>query len=502
MRVKIATTLEKCCRYFFSQLLSPLSYSYGSCLFRTTKASDSRQGFLFFMFLQIYAYVWTRCFVLSERIVNALWGIPTLVLFVLCGSLFTVRTHCVQLTGAGKAIKCFFAPEKEKETEISAFQSVCTALAASIGTGNIVGVCAALSAGGAGAVFWMCVSAWIGEATAYAENYLGMLYRERDGRKRLHGGAMYTMKNGLAAILGNKAAKAAATVYAVLSTFAALTMGNAVQINTAASVLGESFGIPAVAIGCFCAGSLLFLLHKGRGSVAKLTEKLVPVSCFVFFVSCLCVLVFRRHSLPFVFRDIFCSAFGRKSVSSGFSAAALRNAVVIGVRRGVFSNEAGLGTSVCVHTAVEGATPQEQGLRSMTEVFIDTVVMCTLTAVCVLSVPGAVLCAPERMFTFALSSLFGAAAGKIAAICLSLFAFSTFVGWCFFGNENIYFLFGSKAAMPFAVAFCLVAVLASRASFAFVWQLADFVNALLAFINIFTLLLLAKEIKIQKMTAQ
>ncbi len=438
-----------------------------------------------------------------ERICAAVWGWPTLLLFLCCAVVFTVRTGFLQLSGMKDSMHCFFGGSKKAQhADVSAFQSVCTALAASIGTGNIVGVCVALSVGGPGAVFWMCLSAFLGEATGYAENYLGVLYREKDSHGKWRGGAMYTLRNGLRSVIGSKAAHISGLIYAGLCVVSALGMGNAVQVNTAAVAVEAAFGVSPYVTGFLCAVLTVVLMYKGRASIAKLTEKIVPVSCFVFFTACIAVLIKQMRNLPMVFLDILRSAFGVRSIGGGFSASILRNAMLTGVRRGIFSNEAGLGTSVCAHAAVDGVTPHEQGLRSMAEIFIDTVVMCTLTALCVLSVPGAVQQTPEKMYSFALSALFGDAAGKIVSVCLAMFAFSTLIGWSFFGNESICFMFGNKGTLPFVFLYGLIAFVGSIIPFDFVWAAADLVNAMLAFLNLPALLLLANKTEKPKIKSQ
>ena len=438
-------------------------------------------------------------FYMLERLSAAMWGVPTLLLFLFSAVLFTVKTGFVQFTGIKETARCFFGgADKKENSEVSAFQSVCTSLAASIGTGNIIGVCVALSVGGPGAVFWMCTGAVLGEAIGYAENYIGVLYREADMHGKWCGGAMYTLKNGLKTVCGENVSRFCGILYAVICTFSALGMGNAVQINTAANAMHSAFGVPLWGTGLLCSAVIAVCMYKGRGAIAKLTEKVVPLSCFVFFTACFAVLIKQRHALPGVFTQILVSAFGYKSIGIGFSVSMLRSSLLTGVRRGIFSNEAGLGTSVAVHACVDGVTPHEQGLRSIAEIFIDTVLMCTLTAVCVLSVPDAVAQPPERMFVFALASLFGDAAGRIVCVCLFLFAFSTLVGWSFFGNESIRFVCGRKGERPFAVLYCVIAFAGSMLPFDLAWEFADIVNAMLAILNLSGLLLLSEKIENSK----
>ncbi len=436
---------------------------------------------------------------MTAQIADILWGTPTILLFLCSGLFFTVKLRFLQLSGIKEMCRTVFGRKKDKSGKgVSSFESMCTALAASIGTGNIVGVCAAITAGGPGAVLWMCLSALLGEATAYAENYLGVKYREYATDGALHGGAMYTLKNGLSGFISSKTANRAGLMYAVLCLCCSFGMGNAVQVNAAANALHSAFGIPFYVTGAAIALCLGVLLLKDRTAVTKLTSVLVPFGCLAFLFVCICVLVSQYKALPSVCGLILRSAFGFKSAAAGFSADMLRSCLSVGVQRGIFSNEAGLGTSVAVHAASEAATAHEQGLRSMAEVFLDTVIMCTLTAVCVMCVPGAVNCPPETMFVFALQSQFGAWAGKIVAAALTLFAFSTLLGWSFFGRESCHFVFGKKGDLPFAVLFVAVAFFGSVSSFAFVWELSDIINALLAFPNLLSLFLLSNEIQLTK----
>ena len=426
---------------------------------------------------------------------SALWGTPTVLLFLFSGLFFTFRLRFLQFTGIGEILRTVFGKNNaEKADGVSPFQSMCTALAASIGTGNIVGVCAAIAAGGPGAVFWMCVSALLGEATAYAENALGVLYRERDSDGVLHGGAMYTLQNGLRGCFSDTTAKRLGMLYAVLCLLSAFGMGNAVQINAAANAMHGAFGVPFYVTGLLCALCVAVLLYKGRTAVAKWTQRLVPVACVAFFAVCFAVLIFRFRDLPSAVLLIVKSAFGFDAVTAGFSAQVLKNCLSVGVRRGIFSNEAGLGTAVAVHAAAENTSAHEQGLRSMAEVFFDTVLMCSLTAVCVLCVPDAIMIEPSQMFVFALQSLFGNAAANIVAVSLTVFAFSTLLGWSFYGAESARFVFGEKGELPFAVLFCVVAFAGAVSSFSVVWDAADLINALLCFPNLLSLFLLSKKV--------
>ena len=440
---------------------------------------------------------------MTAQIADILWGPPTILLFLCSGLFFTLKLRFLQLTGLKEICTTVFGRKKDKTKKgVSSFESMCTALAASIGTGNIVGVCAAITAGGAGAVLWMCLSALLGEATAYAENYLGVRYRECDADGTLHGGAMYTIKNGLGCIFSQKIANRAGLLYAVLCLLCSFGMGNAVQVNAAANALHGAFGVPLYVTGAVVALFVGVLLFKDRSAVTKLTSVLVPFGSVAFIGVCFCVLVAQYKALPGVLAGILQSAFGFRSAAAGFSANMLRSALSVGVQRGIFSNEAGLGTSVAVHAASEAATPHEQGLRSMAEVFLDTIVMCSLTAVCVLCVPDAVNNPPETMFVFALQSQFGAWAGKIVALALTLFAFATLLGWSFFGRESCYYVFGKRGELPFAVLFCAVAFAGSCSSFELVWELSDIINALLAVPNILSLFLLSKEIQLTKMKSR
>lgn len=454
---------------------------------------------------EVFAFFGCLCIYMDEvlcmiaKIGSVLWGTPTVLLFLFCGLFFSFKLRFLQFTGVRELLRTVCGKtQRQTKNGISPFQSMCTALAASIGTGNIVGVCAAITAGGPGAVLWMCLSALLGEATAYAENYLGVVFRDCDIEGTLRGGAMYTLKNGLTGIFSPKTAERAGMLYAVLCLLCAFGMGNAVQVNAAANALHGAFGVRFFVTGAVCAVCVGVLLYKGRTAVAKLTSVLVPLGCIAFFAMCAGVLVSQYRALPSVFGLILRSAFGFKSAAAGFSANMLRSSLSVGVRRGIFSNEAGLGTSVAAHAAADDATPHEQGLRSMAEVFLDTVVMCTLTAVCVLCVPGAMDCPPETMFVFALQSQFGAWAGKIVAVALTLFAFSTLLGWSFFGRESCHFVFGKRGDLPFTVLFCIAAFAGSCSSFSLVWELSDIINALLAFPNIMSLFLLSKEIQLPK----
>lgn len=332
---------------------------------------------------------------ITECVNSALWGAPMIALMLISGAYFSVRTGFMQLRRPGEWLRrtVFSGVSRERSSGgVTPFQAMSSALAATLGTGNIAGVAAALSTGGAGAVFWMWVSAILGMMTGYAENLLGNLYRRRKPDGSWQGGAMYYIRGGLSQRpLTRPLAKPLAAVFAGACVLSAFGMGNLVQMNCAAQALESGFGIPGIATGIILAGitGAVFFLGKGNGAqrTAALTSRVVPVMSALYIAAAVYILAVNIPRLPAVMGTIFRGAFGLEAAAGGVNGYMIKQAVGMGFRRGVFSNEAGLGSSVAAHAASDVSDPCVQGMWSIFEVFFDTIVMCSMTAFVLLGSP-------------------------------------------------------------------------------------------------------------------
>lgn len=332
---------------------------------------------------------------LTESVNGVLWGAPMIALMLISGAYFSVRTGFMQLRRPGEWLRrtVFSGVSRERSAGgVTPFQAMSSALAATLGTGNIAGVAAALSTGGAGAVFWMWISAMLGMMTGYAENLLGNLYRHRKPDGSWQGGAMYYIRGGLSQHhLTRPLAKPLAAVFAGACVLSAFGMGNLVQMNCAAQAMESGFGIPGIATGIILAGitGAVFFLGKGNGAqrTAALTSRVVPVMSALYIAAAVYILAVNIPRLPAVMGTIFRGAFGIDAAAGGVSGYMIKQAVSMGFRRGVFSNEAGLGSSVAAHAASDVSDPCVQGMWSIFEVFFDTIIMCSMTAFVLLGSP-------------------------------------------------------------------------------------------------------------------
>lgn len=326
-----------------------------------------------------------------DSINGIVWGAPALIMMLSAGLLFTAGTGFFQFRHPIHWLKSTIFSSSKNSSDIhsiSQFQAMSSALAATLGTGNIAGVCTALASGGAGAVFWMWLSALFGTMTGFAENVLGIYYRQRSQNGKWHGGAMCYIEGGLSEKRYTRPlAKPLAVIFAVLCTLSAFGMGNMVQMNSAAGALQGSFSVPPMVTGILLALIEAFIIFGGEKKTGSVTAKLVPIMSGFYILGSLWLIAENITRLPAVFGAIFEGAFGIDAVGGGINGYLIKQAVSIGFRRGVFSNEAGLGTSVAAHTAAEVKEPCIQGMWSIFEVFFDTIIMCSLTAVVMLAAP-------------------------------------------------------------------------------------------------------------------
>ena len=440
---------------------------------------------------------------------NFVWGIPMLLL-VGTGILMTCLTKVFQLShfrlwmkntlGSIFTDKHITTHTKDGDQSISQFQSLCTALAATIGTGNIVGVASALAAGGPGAIFWMWIVAFFGMMTNYSENVLGIYYRRKNENDEWSGGAMYYLRDGLGAKKGCKQIGAVlAVLFSAFCLLASFGIGNMSQVNSIASNMKSAFHIPAAVTGVVLMILAGLVVLGGIKRVASVTEKLVPFMAVIYIVGALIVCIANIDQFGAVFGAIFKGAFGMKAVGGGIVGSGVKMAVTWGMKRGVFSNEAGLGSSVMVHSSSNVKEPVRQGMWGIFEVFADTIVVCTLTAFTVLSSglvdleTGAVVAQSEgsALVGEAFSTVFGSFGPAFIAIAILLFAFSTVLGWSHYGTKAFEYLFGTKATIVYRVIFIVFIFFGATMDLQLAWDLSDTFNGLMAMPNLIGVIVLS-----------
>lgn len=446
----------------------------------------------------------------NDAINGVVWGIPMLILIIGTGIYLTIGMKFFQITRIKHWMnETFLAIFKKKhvtahtdknENSISQFQALSTALAATIGVGNIAGVAGAIITGGAGAVFWMWLSALFGMMTNYSENVLGIFYRRKNSKDEWSGGAMYYLQDGLKGkkIIG-VLAKPLAILFALFCVFASFGIGNMTQVHEIASSLQDTFSIPPIATGIIIAVVAALVILGGIKTIGSVTEKIVPFMACAYILGTIIVLIMNITSVPAVFGAIFTNAFGLRPIAGATVGMMIKQAMTMGFKRGVFSNEAGLGSSVMVHSASNVKEPIIQGMWGIFEVFFDTIVVCTLTAFTILSSglidleTGAVLTASTgaSLVSEALSQGLGTLAGGFVAIAICLFAFSTVLGWSFYGTKSCEYLFDTKATIVYKVIFVVCIVFGATMSFDLAWAIADTLNALMAIPNLIGVLALS-----------
>lgn len=434
---------------------------------------------------------------------NFIWGVPAMVCIIGVGLVLTCRTGFIQFRKFGYALKNtigkIFTKEEAKEGSITPFQAVCTALAATIGTGNIAGVAGAIAIGGPGAVFWMWVSALLGMCTKFSEVTLAVHYREKNPNGEYVGGPMYYIKNGL----GPKW-KWMASLYALLGALTVLGTGNATQVNTITASINSalsSYGIVDASnagtinliIGIVCAVIVGIVLLGGVKRIGSVTEKLVPFMAIIFILLGVGVVVINYKNVPAVFASIFAGAFNPSAFTGGVVGSffiTMRR----GVSRGIFSNEAGIGTGSMAHACADVDHPVKQGLFGIFEVFADTIVVCTLTALTILcsGVPihfGEAAGAELTISGFVAS--YGSWVTIFTAIAMCCFAFSTILGWGLYGARCMEFLFSYKVVKPFLVVYSLVCILGATVDLGVIWGIADTCNGFMSIPNLVALFLMS-----------
>lgn len=423
-----------------------------------------------------------------NQIDSMVWGPWLLILLLGTGVLFTLRLGFIQIAKLPLALRLIFSARNRGDGDIDSFKALCTALAATVGTGNIVGVATAIKAGGPGALFWMWMAAFFGMATKYAEGCLAVRYREVDSNGEISGGPMYYIEKGL----GEKW-KPLAILFAVFGVLTAcLGSGTYTQANAIMSSLEVSFGIAPLMTDVVLTILVGIIILGGLQSIAKAAEKIVPAMAVVYIVAVISLLIINREQLPMAIELVFVNAFAPTAAMGGFLGASVMKGIQSGIARGIFSNESGLGSAPIVAAAAKTKWPAEQGLISMTGTFIDTIIICTMTGLAVISsglwtteLNGAVLT------NGAFSQAFPLFGDYLITIALVLFAFTTILGWSYYGERCAVYLFGTKVIKPYRLVFIAIIATAVFLKLEEIWALADIVNGLMAFPNLVALLLLS-----------
>lgn len=414
------------------------------------------------------------------------WGWPMIVLLVGTGLLLTILTGGVQFRYLPFALREVLSKLTQKASgagEVSPFQAVATALASTVGVGNIAGVATAISIGGPGALFWLWVSGVLGMCTKFAEIVIALHYREKDASGEFRGGAMYVLRNGLGLPwLG--------AVFAGLVSLAAFGIGNMVQANSVASSLQASFGVAPAMTGLVLAVLTAAVILGGLKRIGQFTEYLVPFMAIFYLGGGLVILVRFAAEIPAALSLVLSSAFSGAAATGGFAGSTIMLAMRYGIARGLFSNEAGLGSAPIVHAAARTDHPVRQGLYGIFEVFVDTILVCTTTGLAILvtgvwssGATGAALAGDA--FSVGLPGTWG---NIVVTTSLVLFAFSTVIGWSYYGETGIVYLFGRAAALPYRIAWLVFIYLGSVGSLHLVWDVADTLNGLMAIPNLVAVL--------------
>ena len=432
-----------------------------------------------------------------------IWGVPAMVCILGVGFLLSVKTGFIQLRKFGYAMQQtigkLFHKKDAKEGALTPFQAVCTALAATVGTGNIAGVAGAIAIGGPGAVFWMWFSALFGMCTKFAEVTLAVHYRETNAEGELVGGPMYYIKNGLP-----KKWHFLAVLFSAFGVLTVFRTGNATQVNTITTAINSallnyniitesSLNVSNFVIGVIITFLVAMVLLGGVKRIGKVTEKLVPFMALLYIVFALGVVVLNLQNLPGVFASIFYGAFSPKAVTGGI-VGSLFISLKKGVSRGIFSNEAGLGTGSIAHACADTSAPVKQGLFGIFEVFADTIVICTLTALVILCsgvTVGYGQAAGAELTISGFVATYGNWVSVFTAVAMCCFAFSTIIGWGLYGARCIEFLFSVKVIRPFLVVYSFMGIVGATMDLGLLWSIAETFNGLMAIPNLIALFLLS-----------
>ena len=439
-----------------------------------------------------------------NQVVNDfIWGVPAMICIIGVGLYLSLRTRFLQIRRFPYAMKCtlgrIFKKEEASDGAITPFQAVCTALAATVGTGNIAGVAGAIAIGGPGAVFWMWISALLGMCTKFTEVTLAVHFREKNKDGDWVGGPMYYIKNGL----GQKWIWLA-YLFAIFGVLTVFGTGNATQVNTITTAINSALlnyhvisdgnvKTVSLVIGIIIAILVALILLGGIKRIGNVTEKLVPVMAVLYIVLAIGIIVLNIGSIPGVFTDIISGAFHPSAVTGGIVGSMFLS-MKKGVSRGIFSNEAGLGTGSIAHACADTRDPVTQGFFGVFEVFMDTIVICTMTALVILlsgvTIPFGQAAGAELTIS-GFTAVYGNWVSIFTAIAMCCFAFSTIIGWGLYGARCIEFIFGSKTIRPFMVVYSLVAIVGATVDLGLVWSISETFNGLMVIPNLIGVFLLS-----------
>lgn len=431
------------------------------------------------------------------KVNDVLTGSVLIIALVGIGLLFTFKLGFIQIRGFKDGWNRTFGGLFSKKGDagkdgMSSFQALATAIAAQVGTGNIAGAATAIAVGGPGAIFWMWISAFLGMSTIFAEAVMAQKFKQVSDDGTVTGGPVYYIRGAFKGTFG----KVLAAIFAVLIIFALGFMGNAVQSNSIAASWNTAFGIPKIAMGIFVAVVSLFVFTGGMKRIAKVTELIVPIMAAFYIVGSLIVIFANVTAIPAAFHDIIVGAFKPAAVAGGAMGATLKLAVQKGVARGLFSNEAGMGSTPHAHAVAKVKHPVEQGFVAMIGVFIDTFVILNLTALVIITTGSRTSgLTGAELSQYAFSTLYGKFGEIFIAICMLFFAFSTIIGWYFFGEANIRYLFGAKAVKIYSIIVCICVALGSLQEVELVWNMADCFNSMMVIPNAIALVALSGLVK-------
>ncbi|HEM5140901.1 TPA: sodium:alanine symporter family protein [Streptococcus suis] len=429
---------------------------------------------------------------LFKAINNLIWGPPLLLLLVGTGVYLTLRLGVFQIGKLPTAFRLIFSSDQSGQGDVSSFAALCTALAATVGTGNIVGVATAITTGGPGALFWMWVAAFFGMATKYAEGFLAIKYRTKDANGQAAGGPMHYITLGM-----GKKWKPLAVFFAISGVLVALLgIGTFSQVNSITASLEMSFGLAPQLISILTAILIAFFIFGGIEKISDVSTKIVPFMAILYILASVIVLAMHFDQILPTLALVLKSAFSPAAAAGGFAGATVQQAIQRGIARGVFSNESGLGSAPIAAAAAKSDNPVEQGLISMTGTFIDTLIICSLTGLSILVTDQwtteGLAGAPLTQAAFA--TVFGNTGSIALTISLVLFAFTTILGWSYYGERCIEFLFGTKSILPYRLLFVAMVALGGFLKLDLIWTIADIVNGLMALPNLIALLALSPVI--------
>lgn len=444
---------------------------------------------------------------INQAVNGFIWGVPAMICIIGVGLLLSVRTRFIQVRKFGAALKNtigkIFDKTQAKDGSMSPFQAVCTALAGTVGTGNIAGVAGAIALGGPGAIFWMWCSAFLGMCTKFSEVTLAIHFREKNANGEYVGGPMYYIKNGL-----SKKWHFLAVLYALFGVLTVFGTGNATQVNTIVSsihsalhnlhIIDDTVDERANLIfGIFIAAFVAMVLLGGIKRIGQVSEKLVPFMATLYVILAIGVVILHISRVPAVLAMIFKSAFTPQAATGGIIGSMFLS-MKKGVSRGIFSNEAGLGTGSIAHACADTNNAVHQGMFGIFEVFMDTIVICTLTGlVILLGAPNIVYgqAAGAELTISGFTATYGGWVSIFTAVAMCCFAFSTIIGWGLYGSRCIEFLGGEKLVRPFLVAYSFVSIIGATINLGLLWDIADTFNGLMAIPNLIALLILSGQVK-------